>query len=89
VSLITSTGINELFQPTPNIWYNAKEDVLVVNNNGVLINSIEVFDASGKKVIGNMPVNLIEVSTQNLCTGLYLAKVNSKQKNIIYKFLKQ
>jgi OmpA-OmpF porin, OOP family len=89
VSLITNVGIKEPSLDDVKIWYNTDEDLLIVKNSSFSNNLLEIFDASGRKILDDVANGKKEISTQKFSSGLYLVKVNSKKGNLIYKFLKQ
>lgn len=69
------------------IYPNPTNGIFTLNTKNIQIESIEIFDVSGKLIQKNM-TNFKNVNISNASAGIYFVKINSNEKSITKKIIK-
>lgn len=69
------------------IYPNPASDEININSNGKFIDSIKIFDNTGR-IIKNIDLNLKKIDITNLSIGIYFLKISSQGKSIVKKIFK-
>lgn len=74
---------------TLSLYPNPVQDVLYIDNCEQIINKVEIYNMSGKR-IKCIPVNdtKIILSMDDVCQGIYFVNINTKQTNVVRKIRK-
>ncbi len=70
------------------IYPNPVNNILYINNEGIDIKIIEIYDVLGKKVLVTTE-NTIQIDVTNLHSGLYLVNIQTDQGGITKKIMKE
>jgi len=90
--ILTGTGVNLSTEENSisglNFWPNPATDNLYFNlSNGATVDSIKIFDISGKQM--NVRINHDFIDVSALQQGVYIIKLNTESSSNTYKFLKK
>lgn len=88
--LLSNTGLEGLDENTRiSIYPNPVKDVLTINSQ-YQINSIELFDLSGRNIYNTIGQGqTANISVSELPTGIYLLKIRQNNKTSVHKFVVQ
>jgi hypothetical protein len=70
-----------------NIYPNPSSDFININTKEK-VNNIEIYDATGRKVISDI-VSKNQIDIRNLANGVYYIRINTDKNNLTSKFIKK
>jgi hypothetical protein len=73
--------------PQLGLWFNENAKTLNVSPVNVIMECVDIFDISGKKVFSEVKPNT-KLNINNLANGIYFVKINAFNKNYNFKVLK-
>ena len=87
VTISATAGVEKTFSKQISLYPNPSSDILNISNKNLEINSIQILNLNGQKVIDYNSKNkeLISVNVSSLSNGIYLVSAGDKK---IAKFLK-
>jgi|GEM_PF-826308 len=89
-SVSTTNGIDYIFQENIKIYPNPTKDKINIElNDNVLINSVQVFNLVGEKVLdyNNVNESQIRINLEQFSKGLYMIQVNSSNSTAVKKIM--
>jgi hypothetical protein len=85
-----STLSNEDFNSTQfSIYPNPTTNLLHIEGKGEIIQNVEIFNLSGKRVLQINANDIKTIAVGHLDNGLYLLKIQTESGSVVKKFLKE
>ena len=85
---LTPLGINENVKETIIIYPNPTNDYLFINSRENFIQSVEVFDILGRKLL-LIKENFNQLNISNLKNGILFVKIETKKRTFTKKIIKE
>jgi hypothetical protein len=84
----STTDMNEIIEKTTEIYPNPATDNINIVSYAELINSIEVYNLSGQKVISKqVRATTTKLNTNNLAKGVYIVDIKTKVSSVKKKII--
>lgn len=78
LEFVGTLGTNDAISNSFNIYPNPSKDIWYINNGSSSIESINLFDVTGKEVLNLTPnKNEVEIDASNLKSGIYISKIKT------------
>ena len=86
----STLGTEEFSIDAFNVFPNPTENNWTIKSSNTIINTIDVFDVLGKKVLSIKPtIDEVEIDASNLNSGLYFAKIATNKGINTIKLVKE
>ena len=84
----STTDMNEIIEKTTEIYPNPATDNINIVSYAELINSVEVYNLSGQKVISKqVRATTTKLKTNNLAKGVYIVDIKTKVSSVKKKII--
>ena len=84
----SSTDMNEIIEKTTEVYPNPAKDNLNIVSYAELINSVEVYNLSGQKVLSKkVNATTTRINTNSLSKGVYIVDIKSKVSSVKKKVI--
>ena len=83
----TPLSTEDIFASNFKVYPNPAKDYISIQSNNIKINSVEVYNVIGKRLLLSTKLNDNKLNISNLNAGVYLLKISANERTLVKKVI--
>jgi len=83
----TALSTEDIFASNFKVYPNPAKDYISIQSNNIKINSVEVYNVIGKRLLISTELNDSKLNISNLNAGVYLLKISANERTLVKKVI--